>query len=193
MRMLPRRTCNSLIADGGVEAEGGSDEILDVTILHTTDTHNHANGYGAWLDYTPFGRFGWRPGSWWLRKARHAHFHDSCGAANRLGFPCWSWIRATSSWGTVFDMTAANPVAFRYFDAVGYDAVCLGNHEFDWSPAGLSATLDGALGTNPDFAIPILASQHHHRSERRSGRQFRRPCYRRVSSSRSSCWTWTTG
>lgn len=145
-------------ADGGSEAgEGGEDQILEVTILHTTDTHNRANGYGAQRDYTPLDSSDSDAvlGGY----ARLATLVSTIRTEQEsAGTPVLVVDSGDFLMGTVFDMTASDPVAMRYFSAVGYDAITLGNHEFDWSPAGLSTILDGALGADPSFDVPILAS-----------------------------------
>lgn len=129
--------------------------ILKFTLLQTSDLHNHAGGYGAALDYTP----------------DDLHDNDGVmGGFSRLA----SLIAAVRNeqgeedipvvvvdsgdffMGTVYDLAATDPMALKYFQMVGYDAVTLGNHEFDWSHLGLAMLLSNGIATG--FDVPIIAT-----------------------------------
>jgi 5'-nucleotidase/UDP-sugar diphosphatase len=72
--------------------------------------------------------------------------------------------------GPEFNASLSLPAGSRYYDsialqAIGYDAVCLGNHDFDFGPEVLASFIDGFtdgtkfLSSNLDFsAEPSLAS-----------------------------------
>lgn len=129
--------------------------ILTFTLLQTSDLHNHAGGYGAALDYTP----------------DNLHDNDGVlGGFSRLA----SLIAAIRNeqaeddipvvvvdsgdffMGTVYDLAASDPMALKFFQMVGYDAVTLGNHEFDWSHMGLTLLLSNGIATG--FDVPIIAT-----------------------------------
>src|SRR5581483_1244252 len=46
-----------------------------------------------------------------------------------------------------------------FMQALGYDATTIGNHELDWTPAGLAAILQAAV--TKQVKVPILASNMH--------------------------------
>lgn len=126
-----------------------------VTLLHTSDLHHHARGYGPQLDYTPldtadgdrvlggYSRLAGLIGS--IRETQEAS-----------GIPVLVVDSGDFLMGTVYDMTVDDPVAFRYFQMAGYDAITLGNHEFDWTPVGLAMLIENALVAG--FRVPIVAS-----------------------------------
>jgi 5'-nucleotidase len=134
---------------------GSGDGILKFTLLQTSDLHSHAGGYGASIDYTP---------------GDNTDNDGVLGGYTRIA----SLIAAIRNeqdeedvpvvvvdsgdffMGTVYDMAAVDPVSLKFFQMVGYDAITLGNHEFDWSPAGLALLLSNGI-TN-GFNIPIIAT-----------------------------------
>ena len=123
-----------------------------ITILQTTDIHDHANGAGHnGLDVDP------------------ATAMSVTGAYARIAAYVKS-VRANTShpvividsgdWtmGTLYDLTlASNPLALYFLNAMKYDATTLGNHEFDYTPAGLAQMLSAAR-TAFNFSVPIVAS-----------------------------------
>ena len=70
--------------------------------------------------------------------------------------------------GPEFNASLSLPAGSRYYDsialqAIGYDAICLGNHDFDFGPEVLAAFIDGFtdgtkfLSSNLDFSgEPVL-------------------------------------
>ena len=111
-----------------------------LTIVHTNDLHSHVQGFSPEIDYRP----------------------DMANADNTVGG--WSRIAAVInntkkerknpvltldagdfSMGSLFH-TLAREEAFelRLLKMMGYDAITLGNHEFDLKPAGLARTLMAA-------------------------------------------------
>lgn len=142
--------------DGDADADG-DDVILPVTILHTSDIHHRASGYGPQSDYTPLDTTDSDPivGGY----ARLATLINQIRAEQEAaGVPVLVVDSGDFLMGTVYDMTGDDPLAFRFFNEVGYDAITLGNHEFDWGPAGLAMLLDNALASETPFAVPIVSS-----------------------------------
>jgi 2',3'-cyclic-nucleotide 2'-phosphodiesterase (5'-nucleotidase family) len=134
------------------------DTIADLTILQTSDIHNHASGYGPLLDYTPLDltdNDGVTGGM-----ARLAGKIVSL-KVNRLASNVPMLLVDSGDYfmGTMYDMAASAPVPFIYFEALDYDAITLGNHEFDWGPAGLAMLINNGINnTSMPFNVPIVAS-----------------------------------
>jgi 5'-nucleotidase len=127
------------------------------TILQTSDVHHHASGYGPFIDYTPdilgdddvTGGF-----------ARMATvIGDIRSQQEMAGVPTLLVDSGDFFMGTTYDLTAGDPIALKFFTRMGYDAITLGNHEFDWTPGGLYMLLSAGISspTNP-FDVPIVAS-----------------------------------
>lgn len=127
---------------------------LPCTLLQTSDLHHHASGYGPFSDYTPLS-----PGDDGVTGG-FARLATVIGAIRQqqaaAGVPTLLFDSGDYFMGTTYDLTAADPLALRFFTSMGYDAVTLGNHEFDWSPKGLSLLLNNGL-TN-GFNVPIVAT-----------------------------------
>jgi 5'-nucleotidase / UDP-sugar diphosphatase len=132
---------------------------VSITILQTSDMHHHASGYGPFHDYTPLNT---------------ADSDKVLGGYSRLAavinkiraeqaakcIPVMLFDAGDFFMGTVYDMTAADtangPAALKFFTQMKYDAVTLGNHEFEWSSAGLYQLL--SIGKNAGFNVPVIAS-----------------------------------
>lgn len=147
----------------GGEAFSGTDTIkgilpaknqLEFTILQTSDVHDHASGYGPFLDYTPFvlNDDGVRGG--------FARLATLIGGVRQnqavAGIPTLLFDSGDFNMGTAYDLTADNPINLQFIQAMGYDAITLGNHEFDWGPQGLAMLLGNGLSHG--FSVPIVAS-----------------------------------
>jgi 5'-nucleotidase len=124
-------------------------------ILHTNDLHSHLMGHAPEGDYTP------------------ATTHDDAtrgGAARLASAIAGARARARSEdaevlvldagdfmMGTLFELLATEQASeLSLFQTLGYDAITLGNHEFDWTPAGLAAIL--AAGSQRGVGVPIVSS-----------------------------------
>jgi 5'-nucleotidase len=134
--------------------------IVNLTILQTSDLHNHASGYGPFLDYTPMDTTdndGVTGGFARLASVIASH-KASLGAKN---IPLLLVDSGDFYMGTMYDLAATAPVPLVFFEALGYDAITLGNHEFDWTPTGLYSLLKNSV-SHPDmpltFSVPIVAS-----------------------------------
>jgi len=126
------------------------------TILQTSDIHHHASGFGPFKDYTPDGlgddsvRGGY---------ARMATLIGQIKAAQATaGIDVLLLDSGDFVMGTTYDLTATDPIMLKFFQIMGYDAITLGNHDFDWSPDGLAMLVSGALGSPEGFTVPVLAS-----------------------------------
>ena len=126
--------------------------VETITILQTTDIHDHANGAGhVGLDVNP------------------TTATSTVGAYSRIA----SYVNAirttaghpvilvdSGDWtmGTLYDLTlGTQPLALGFISSMHYDAITLGNHEFDYTPRGLAGMLALAQSSF-GFQIPIVAS-----------------------------------
>ncbi|HDP25250.1 MAG TPA: bifunctional metallophosphatase/5'-nucleotidase [Deltaproteobacteria bacterium] len=128
---------------------------VSFTILQTSDLHHHASGSGAFLDYTPMNTEDNDPilGGF----ARLATLiKDIRQEREATCAPVLLFDSGDFFMGTVYDLTVANPLVLQYLTEMGYDAVTLGNHEFDWGSAGLAMLLQNGLDNG--FNVPIVAS-----------------------------------
>lgn len=127
---------------------------VTVTILQTSDVHHHASGYGPFLDYTPL-----TPDDDGIRGgyARLAALINGIREEQKKKcIPTLVFDSGDFLMGTVYDLTASDPIALKFFQTVKYDAVTLGNHEFDWSPSGLAMLLSNAVASG--FTVPVVAT-----------------------------------
>ena len=126
---------------------------VTVTILQTSDVHDHASGYGPFHDYTPLDTSDNDSvrGGYARLAAEINGIRQERNNKNTLLFDSGDFFM-----GTVYDMTTQPPVALNFFKTMGYTAVTLGNHEFDWGPDGLAMLLNA--GINFGFNVPIVAS-----------------------------------
>ena len=143
----------------GVEF-AGSDTVsvkakgVTATILQTSDVHHHASGYGPFIDYTPDSLGDDNVTGGFARMA--TVIGGIRYQQDMSGIPTLLVDSGDFFMGTTYDLTAANPIALQFFTLMGYDAITLGNHEFDWTPGGLYLLLSAGL-TN-GFNVPIVAS-----------------------------------
>lgn len=126
-------------AGGGVRAGGPG--ATRVTLLQTTDLHGHARDAG-----TP------EAGGY----ARIAAYVEAVRAS--AGHPVLLVDSGDWSMGTLYDLTLARcPLPLWFADALRYDCLTLGNHEFDYTPAGLAAIL-AAARNGFGLRTPLVAS-----------------------------------
>ncbi|MDA3897423.1 MAG: metallophosphoesterase [Desulfobacteraceae bacterium] len=138
----------------------GSDTVnvkakgITSTILQTSDIHDHASGYGPYHDYTPG-----IPGDDGVTGG-YARLATVIGGIKyqqtMAGIPTLLIDSGDYFMGTTYDLTASNPIALQFFTLMGYDAITLGNHEFDWTPGGLYMLLSAGLANG--FNVPVVAS-----------------------------------
>ncbi|HSE13096.1 MAG TPA: metallophosphoesterase [Rudaea sp.] len=142
----------TLVAAGVASAANPHVDAARITILQTTDLHDHANGIEhVGLDVDPVYGTG-AIGSY----ARIAAYVEQVRAEAH-----WPVVLVDSGdWtmGTIYDLTlASNPLALNFLDRLRYDCVTLGNHEFDYTSAGLAQMLAAGQAAF-DFHTPIVAS-----------------------------------
>ncbi|MFH2005516.1 MAG: metallophosphoesterase [bacterium] len=138
--------------DSGPEADAA---FARVTLMHTTDLHSHASGYSRYTDYTPLDTSDGDlvTGGY----ARIAGLVKSVRASNAAsGIPTLMFDDGDFLMGTFYDMMTDYPISMKFFQELPYTAVNFGNHELDYSPAGVEMLFGNAVAGG--FNIPILAS-----------------------------------
>ncbi|MFZ5573417.1 MAG: bifunctional metallophosphatase/5'-nucleotidase [Thermodesulfobacteriota bacterium] len=141
---------------------------VQVTLIQTTDMHHRAAGSGASATYSPGDSLdnSGLPGSAGntdLTEGGYARLSHKIGQIRLQkdrpdqGSAVLLVDSGDFLMGTVYDLTAASPAAFQFFQQMQYDVITLGNHEFDWSPAGLALLLQNAR-TSQNFSVPIVAT-----------------------------------
>ncbi|MBI9088233.1 MAG: bifunctional metallophosphatase/5'-nucleotidase [Desulfobacterium sp.] len=152
--------CNSSSSDSNGE--------LSVTLLQTTDVHDRAGGTGASASYSPLDGIDssdstdLTKGGYARLAAKIGEIRNAKNNKNILLVDSGDFLM-----GTVYDFTLGAgtenaklaSLAFAFMESIAYDAITLGNHEFDFGPGALYNFIDQAMGNDGNgFSIPILAS-----------------------------------
>ncbi|HJT17099.1 MAG TPA: metallophosphoesterase, partial [Thermoanaerobaculia bacterium] len=127
-----------------------------ITILQTTDLHDHANGADhVGLDANAQTGTG-AVGSY-ARVAAYINYVRRTANHPVLLVDSGDWTMGTIYDATLVDPRIDAPLALLFMQYMHYDAVTLGNHEFDYGPAGLAQIFRTATSTF-GFHTPIVAS-----------------------------------
>jgi 5'-nucleotidase len=123
-----------------------------ITILQTTDLHHHANGSAhVGLDVDP--STGMSAIGAYARISAYVNYVRATAGHPVVLVDSGDWTM-----GTLYDLTlASRPLALYFLSAMRYDAVTLGNHEFDYTPRGLAGMIAAAKSAFA-FQTPIVAS-----------------------------------
>jgi 5'-nucleotidase / UDP-sugar diphosphatase len=126
---------------------------LRVTILHTNDMHSHMLGFGPNSEYTPLTTLDDGTVGGMARVA--GKVNEIRAARGAEGVPVLLVDAGDFTMGTGFTLLRGE-AELRVMDALGYDVITLGNHEFDWKPAGTAEILSHI----PDLSLdlPVVAS-----------------------------------
>jgi 5'-nucleotidase len=111
-----------------------------LTIIHTNDLHSHLLGFSPIIDYRPdiTGGDGTRGG--WARMATVIKQEKE-----KRKNPVFILDAGDFLMGSLFHMISREEaVELRLMKDMGYDALTLGNHEFDLKPRGLTRILNSA-------------------------------------------------
>ncbi|MGE8362346.1 bifunctional metallophosphatase/5'-nucleotidase [Pseudomonas sp.] len=127
----------------------------EFTVLHTNDWQSRLLGFGPNNEYTP----------------ATLNDDDTVGGVARLATLLKARREAAGerpvlvldggdfSMGTLFHtVTREIGGELRLLTELGYDAATLGNHEFDFRPAGLAAMISSAYRAKGDDLLPLLSS-----------------------------------
>lgn len=150
MRLLPLLLLGGLLACSAATAAERS-----FTLLHTNDWQSRLLGFGPNNEYTP----------------ATSGDDDTVGGVARLATLLAQRRAAAGSeplllldagdftMGTLFHTLARETGSeLQLLSELGYDAVTLGNHEFDFRPAGLAAMISAAHQAKGEALVPLLAS-----------------------------------
>ena len=111
-----------------------------LTIVHTNDLHSHLQGFSPEIDYNPLAANADDTAGGWARIA--TVIKDTKKTRNN---PVLTLDSGDYFMGSLFHMLAREEAfELRLLKLMGYDAVTLGNHEFDLKPAGLARILRSA-------------------------------------------------
>jgi len=121
--------------------------------MHTNDMHAHFLPYGLESQYTP--ELGDDPTIGGI--ARIATLADQERAALAEDATFLMYDAGDYSMGTLFSLLGpTHAPELMLMDKVGYSAVTFGNHEFDFFPAALAASVNAAMEQGLD--LPLVAS-----------------------------------
>ncbi len=114
------------------------------TILHTNDLHSHLQGVSPELDYSPLAPNNDATLGGWSRLAAAIAREREARRNPVLVLDAGDFLM-----GTLFHtVTREEGLELVLLAAMGYDAVSLGNHEFDLMPGGLAGILSAAKRKN---------------------------------------------
>jgi 5'-nucleotidase len=123
----------------------GGTSAKTLVILHTTDEHSHVVGFGPELDDYPAPA---AAGSGTITGGigrRAALIAQERARAKTAGADSILVSAGDNTMGTlVQSITPVSAPDFSLMKVLAYDATTLGNHEFDFGPAGLAAALSAA-------------------------------------------------
>lgn len=136
-----------------------------ITIVHTNDMHSHFQGFSPEIDYQALPVNTDKTLGGWARIATVIK-----NTKKERANPVLTFDAGDYTMGSLYHMLIREEAfELRLLSAMGYDAVTLGNHEFDLKPAGLSSILRTAkakgglpqivfAGAIFDRQNPVLAS-----------------------------------
>ena len=123
-----------------------------LTIIHSNDMHSHFLGAAPNIDYTPSISGDDRTGGGWARIAALIK-----QVKQERSNPVMVVDAGDFLMGSLFHMLSREQAfELRLLSMMGYDAVGLGNHEFDLKPGGLARILASAQGAGK--IPPLVAS-----------------------------------
>jgi len=136
--------------DGG---DGNGSSTFKVILLQTNDLHSNLEGHDAVLDFTP-ATTGDDQTVGGISRLATRIAAERAAAGNT---PVMLLDSGDFLMGTAFEFVMTPDAAeMQEMQALNYDAITLGNHEFDWTPSGLFLVLTAARTHN--FNVPIVAS-----------------------------------
>jgi 5'-nucleotidase len=116
-------------------------EEKEITIIHTNDLHSHILGFPPNLDYRPGMTGGDATKGGWARVATVIKQEKE-----KRNHPVLVLDGGDFLMGSLFHMLAREEaMELRLMKEMGYDALTLGNHEFDLKPKGLARILHSAV------------------------------------------------
>lgn len=135
-----------LIAPAMPSAAQGQKKI---TILHTNDLHSRLTGYSPESSYSPLSVNDDDTEGGFARIATIIRNEKKSSTGPMLVLDAGDFLM-----GTIFQSLEVNTgFQLRMMRLMGYDAVCLGNHEFDYGPEMLAGIVSSAAKGGPSPSI----------------------------------------
>lgn len=132
----------ALVAMGATSCDpSATPETVELTILHTNDLHQHYRADAADSEKNPYNLGG-------IGRLKTLVDRLRAGKPNTVLLDAGDW-----SEGIMYFAAEAGSDMLRIMDAIGYDAVVVGNHDFLNGPTQLASTIERA---NPRF--PVLGA-----------------------------------
>ncbi len=152
-------THKDVVDDSAGPGDSDSDSAIDsgdgkqrFVVLHTNDNHSHLVGWGPNAEYTPETTGDDQTVGGIARTMTLVQQIRASSPDQVLLFDAGDWMN-----GDLFMLLAqTDPAELQMFQALDYDAVTLGNHEFDRGPGYLGDMLAKADSLGVD--VPIVAS-----------------------------------
>jgi 5'-nucleotidase / UDP-sugar diphosphatase len=125
----------------------------ELIILHTNDLHSHLMGHSPNADYSPLTTGNDETVGGYARlSAKIQQIRSDAGDTPVLLVDAGDFLM-----GSIFTLLSTSHSAeLTEMKALGYDAIALGNHEFDWGPQGLAGFVNTAVAGG--FDVPLLAA-----------------------------------
>jgi 5'-nucleotidase len=140
-------------AKDGAAADGAMAVKAELIILHTNDLHSHLNGLGPVADYSPDTTGDDATLGGYARLAGQiAAERAAAGKTPVLLLDGGDFLM-----GTVFPwLGLAQSAELTEMGKMGYDAIAIGNHEFDWGPGALAGIISAAA--KGGLKAPLMAT-----------------------------------
>jgi len=120
-----------------------------IVILHTNDLHSRLNGYAPESEYSPLSVNDDKTVGGFARIAAIINEEKERNSGTTLVVDAGDFLM-----GTLFQgLEPGTGFQLRLMKIMGFDAVCIGNHEFDYGPEKLAVIISSALKRG---AIPPL-------------------------------------
>ncbi len=137
-----------------------------LTLLYTNDEHSHLFGFAPEVDDFPIPTVAGAGALKGSVARRVVVLNRERAAAQAAGAATLTLSSGDHTIGTLSEVDfQTSATDFTLMKAMGYDATCLGNHEFDFGPAALAAALGVAQAQNGH----VPTSSRHSRSRRITG------------------------
>jgi 5'-nucleotidase/UDP-sugar diphosphatase len=140
---------------------GSGSSPRKLVILHSNDEHSHLFGYGPEADEFPAPT---TAGSGSVKGGagrRLVALQSARSAASASGADSLTLSAGDNMMGTLMEVPGTTMAPdYRVMKLLGYDATTLGNHEFDFTPAGLAAAVKVAQGSAE--GIPQIVATNIH-------------------------------
>ena len=123
-----------------------------ITIIHTNDMHSRLTGYAPELAYSPLTVNDDKTVGGFARIATIIDREKKNSDGITLVLDAGDFLM-----GTLFQgLEPTTGFQLRLMKTMGYDAVCIGNHEFDFGPGKLASIINS--GTSGGAIPPVLLS-----------------------------------